>query len=59
MKCFQCGIKIIYLQDMGENGLCKKCYNAYMREYGQTRRWLNGSERTDDMGPKIPKVRFY
>ncbi len=58
MKCCN-GCKIEALSDMGENGLCKKCYNIYMSEYRKknrfrvnqitrdcvrAKRWLNGSD---------------
>jgi hypothetical protein len=53
MTCHECKNPIEFLADMGSHGMCKRCYNAYMREYGKTRRWLNGSDNNPDLGPDI------
>lgn len=53
------GCPINTLADMGQNGLCKRCYNIYMKNYRENnrdkinmiardsiraKRWLNGSD---------------
>lgn len=48
--CCNCGMRMIYLQDFGGKGKCKKCYNSYMKDYSKTKRWLNGTDNRDDMG---------
>lgn len=61
MICKSCGRKIMTVSDYGQSGECRACYNKrhrsynkndYTKEYRKTRRWLNGSESRDDMGPE-------
>ena len=53
MICRTCGKQMRTLRDYKKAHLCRLCYNKYMRDYGKTRRWLNGADRTDDLGPEL------
>lgn len=53
MICRRCNKEIVSLREYYKPHHCRECYNKMMREYGKTRRWLNGTDRTDDLGPDI------
>ena len=59
MICRKCGKPILSLAEYAEPHECRTCHNKqmraygrrdYMREYMRTRRWLDGADRTDDLG---------
>lgn len=67
VKCSKCGQKLHKLVNRN-NAICDDCrkkrINEYFaeyrknnrdkfNEYSATRRWLNGGERKDDLGPEL------
>ena len=54
MICKDCGKRIETLHDYICTGWCRSCYNAYMKDYQESRRWLNGGPDKRLMVDDIP-----